>query len=355
MLRFQSQSEFQTTLRKRVREYLKENNLSGKADYRFYVKAVANLAIYLAPFIIWLVFKPGVWGTIGLFAITGVGMAGVGMNLMHDALHDTVTKSEWWNRRMGAVLYLLTGNSYTWKTQHNVKHHTHTNLEGMDDDIDAGSILRLHPEQPLKKAHKYQHIYAPFAYTLMTLKWLFQKDFSQVVEYGYSDVYKAKDQSITSVWIKLIVGKAIHFSVFYVLPLALGVVWYKVLIANLVMHVMAGTILSFIFQMAHVVDRVQFPSAEEAKNDSLLEHQLKTTANFGNKSRIVTWFTGGLNFQVEHHLFPSINHVHYPKIAEIVKKTAAEFNLPYNEYKTFASALKGHFRHLRYMGNTAIA
>jgi len=320
------------------------------ADYRYYIKAVANLALYLVPFVFFVAGYDSFIMTTILWTITGVGMAGVGMNLMHDALHNTVTRNEWINRKIGASIYMLAGNSYTWRVQHNMKHHTHTNVDGHDDDIETGNMFRFHPSQKLKPKHKYQHIYAPFAYTLMTLKWLLEKDFKQVINYNKSDLFKAKDQSLGMVWTKLIVGKGFHFAVFYVLPMLLGAPWYMVLWGNFIMHIMAGFILSITFQLAHVVDKAEFPTEEEAAKTSILEHQLKTTANFATKSWLVTWFTGGLNFQVEHHLFPTINHVHYPKIAEIVRITAKEFSLPYNEYKTALGAVRGHFKHLRRMG-----
>lgn len=350
MLRFKSSSDFQKEVRKRVRAYLKEEGKSGLADYRYYLKAILNLAMYLVPFVLFLTGYTSFLMTTVLWAITGLGMAGVGMNVMHDAIHNTVTRSEWVNRKIGAVIYVLAGNSYTWRVQHNVKHHTHTNLDGHDDDIETGSMFRFHPEQELKPKHKYQHLYAPFAYSLMTWKWLLEKDFKQVIQYNKSDLFKAKDQSLGMVWTKLIVGKGFHFATFYVLPLALGIPWYMVLWGNMVMHIVAGLILSFTFQLAHVVDKAEFPSEEEAKDHSLLEHQMKTTANFSTKNKLVTWYTGGLNFQVEHHLFPTINHIHYPKIARIVRKTAEEFRLPYNEYRTTIAALKGHFAHLKHMG-----
>lgn len=350
MLRFKSSSDFQKEVRKRVRAYLKEEGKSGLADYRYYFKAILNLAMYLVPFVLFLTGHTSFLMTTVLWAITGLGMAGVGMNVMHDAIHNTVTRSEWVNRKIGAVIYVLAGNSYTWRVQHNVKHHTHTNLDGHDDDIETGSMFRFHPEQELKPKHKYQHLYAPFAYSLMTWKWLLEKDFKQVIQYNKSDLFKAKDQSLGMVWTKLIVGKGFHFATFYVLPLALGIPWYMVLWGNMVMHIVAGLILSFTFQLAHVVDKAEFPSEEEAKDHSLLEHQMKTTANFSTKNKLVTWYTGGLNFQVEHHLFPTINHIHYPKIARIVRKTAEEFRLPYNEYRTTIAALKGHFAHLKHMG-----
>ena len=79
-------------------------------------------------------------------------------------------------------------------------------------------------------------------------------------------------------------------------------------------------------------------------------HQLKTTVNFGAKSKIINWYTGGLNHQVEHHIFPHISHIHYGKISKIVRDTAKEFNLPYKEYKTTRKAIAAHFKFLKEMG-----
>ncbi len=232
MLTFKSKSEFQSEVRKRVRAYFKENQKSMLADYRYYFKAVANLAIYLVPFVVFLMGYQGFGMTTLLWTITGVGMAGVGMNLMHDALHNTVTRNEWINRKIGASIYMLSGNSYTWRVQHNMKHHTHTNVDGHDDDIETGNMFRFHPDQELKPKHKYQHIYAPFAYTLMTWKWLLEKDFKQVINYNKSDLFKAKDQSLGMVWTKLIVGKGFTSPCSYVLPMLLGAPWYMVLWGN---------------------------------------------------------------------------------------------------------------------------
>jgi linoleoyl-CoA desaturase len=118
------------------------------------------------------------------------------------------------------------------------------------------------------------------------------------------------------------------------------------------MHYTAGLILSLVFQLAHVIEDAEMPKPDTSgtmKNTWAI-HQLLTTVNFSTKSKVLNWFTGGLNHQIEHHIFPHISHVHYNKIGVIVKKTAKEFNLPYNEYKTIRGALFSHFRFLKQMG-----
>ena len=153
-------------------------------------------------------------------------------------------------------------------------------------------------------------------------------------------------------WTTLVITKIIYFSVWIAIPMILGIAWWQVLIGFFVMHYTAGLILSIVFQLAHVVDETTnpVPNEEGEIENTWAIHQLYTTANFAPKNKIVNWFTGGLNHQVEHHLFPHISHVHYGKIAEIVKQTASECDLPYHEFKTLRSAVIAHYKHLRDLG-----
>jgi linoleoyl-CoA desaturase len=87
--------------------------------------------------------------------------------------------------------------------------------------------------------------------------------------------------------------------------------------------------------------------------DSWAVHQLLNTTNFSPGSKVTAWFIGGLNYQIEHHLFPQICHIHYPKISAIVAETAREYNLPYNVQKTFIHAIWEHGRMLKVLGKSA--
>jgi len=120
------------------------------------------------------------------------------------------------------------------------------------------------------------------------------------------------------------------------------------------MHVAMGLTLALVFQLAHVVEHVEFVAAAGAEH-TLVEnewaiHQIKTTANFAPKNKFINWYVGGLNYQVEHHLFPRISHVHYPAISSIVQKTCKEFNLPYNTFSTFTGSLASHFKMMYLLG-----
>ena len=187
---------------------------------------------------------------------------------------------------------------------------------------------------------------------MLKFNWSLTTDFKQMKGYLKRKLSYGEPKSPKILWTTLIITKIIYFSVWIVIPMVLGIAWWQVLIGFFVMHYTAGLILSIVFQLAHVVDETTnpVPNEEGEIENTWAIHQLYTTANFAPKNKIVNWFTGGLNHQVEHHLFPHISHVHYGKIAEIVKETAKECNLPYHEFKTMRGAVIAHFKHLKELG-----
>jgi linoleoyl-CoA desaturase len=349
---------FSLELRRRVNQYFKDKSIAPKANGAMKLKTLAMLSMYFVPYILMLIFSPPIWAILVTFVIMGFGMSGVGMSVMHDAAHGAYAKSPRMNNLIASSIYLISGNLTTWQLQHNVLHHTYTNIEGLDDDLDTHGLLRLHPSQPYKKHYKYQVFYAPFLYSLLTLNWVTMKDFSQLIRYNKQGVANFTKKQLNKEWYKLIVSKIVYFTLFPVLPIILlDVSWYIPLLGFVMMHVIAGFILSFVFSLAHVVDHVETSDipGEKMMGDAFLEHQLKTTSDFARRSKLVGWFVGGLNFQVEHHLFPHICHIHYPDISEIVKKTALEFNLPYYEHRTLLEAVRAHLNSLRSYGNPGMA
>ncbi len=351
-----SKDSFTKELSQRVRAYFNDNNISPNANGHMRWKSAGLLAMYFVPYLAMLIFNPGVLATLGAFIMMGVGMAGIGMGIMHDAAHGAYGKRKWENSLWGSTIYLISGNLTTWKIQHNILHHTFTNIEGLDEDMETKGLLRLHPSQPRKKIHRFQVFYTPLVYGLLTINWLISKDFNQMLTYYKRGIGGQNLKSISREWSILASTKALYVGLFIVLPLIfVPVAWYWVLLGFLAMHFTAGVILSYVFQLAHMVEGVENrPMPEDGKVDEeFMVHQLQTTANFAPKNRLVNWYVGGLNFQVEHHLFPHICHVHYPAISKIVAQTAAEHNLPYNQYKSVRAALWAHLQHLNKMGKAA--
>jgi len=341
------------TLNKRVNAYFKENNIKKTGNWKLHLKTIVMFSILFAPYFLILTLDIHELWKLAFTILMGVGMAGVGMNVMHDGNHGTYSSKSWVNKFMGSSIYVLAGNVYNWQVQHNVLHHTYTNIQGHDEDLDAGRILRFSKHTEWRRFHKFQHYYSIFLYGLLTFNWALTTDFKQTRNYLKRKLSYGKMPKPSIQWTKLAITKLIYFSIWIVLPLAItDLAWWKILLGFFIMHYTAGLILSVIFQLAHVVgENEMYQPSEDGKMDkSWMVHQLFTTTNFSTKNRIVNWFTGGLNFQVEHHIFPNISHIHYPKIAKIVKKTANEFSLPYNEYETTRKAILEHFRYLKLMG-----
>ena len=285
--------------------------------------------------------------------LMGIGMAGVGMNVMHDGNHGSFSKYSWVNKLMGSSIYILAGNVFNWKVQHNVLHHTFTNIHGHDEDLEAGRILRFSRHAKWFPHHKFQHIYSVFLYGLLTINWAIFTDFQQMKRYTSRKLSYLNSKRPGLQWIGLIISKIVYFSIWIVVPIIfLNAPWWAIIIGFIAMHYTAGLILSTVFQLAHVIEDADMPKPDKSgtmKNTWAI-HQLLTTVNFSTKNSFINWFTGGLNHQIEHHIFPHISHIHYANIGSIVKKTAQEFNLPYNEYQTTKSALFSHFRFLKQMG-----
>jgi linoleoyl-CoA desaturase len=346
--------DFVATLNERVNGYFKANNISRQGNNEMVIKTIFMFLLYLVPY--FLVLTSTIIGTPWLLLMAilmGLGSAGIGLSVMHDANHGAYSKKAWVNDLIGYSVNLLGVTAFTWKIQHNVLHHTYTNVHEEDEDISPRGALRFSPHSEWKKMHKYQFIYAWFLYGLMTLVWLLAKDFSRLRKYQKNGLIKAQKGNYAKEWAILVVTKLFYVSYAFVLPLVLtSLPWWQILSGLVIMHYLAGFVLAIIFQPAHVIEGTEFPLPDEAKvfENNWAVHQLLTTTNFGNNSKWFSWYVGGLNFQIEHHLFPNVCHVHYNKIASIVRSTALEFGLPYKTSRTFLQALAGHARLLKQLG-----
>lgn len=351
--------EFLPTLNKRVNDYFRSNGISKHANAEMVFKTIFMYAFYFAPLILIITgVVTNVWVMFLLCLIAGCGMAGIGLSVMHDANHGAYSNKNWINNLVGYSLNIIGGHAFNWKIQHNVLHHTYTNVHEADEDISPRGVLRMCPDSEWKPIHRFQHIYAWVLYGLMTVVWVFVKDFMRLVKYEKDGLVKKHKSNIQKEWVVVIVTKIIYSLVMIGLPIAiLPVAWWQVLIGFFSMHYVSGFILALIFQPAHVIDGTEYPMPDDKGQleNSWAIHQLLTTTNFATDNYLFSWYVGGLNSQVEHHLFPNICHVHYRKISSIVKETAEEFGLPYKNQKTFFGALILHGKMLRDLGKRPVA
>lgn len=350
----QNQLDFARELNKRIRKYFKENKISRYGDYRILLKAFLMLGIYIAPFVVILTVNMPAWFALILMVIMGIGEAGIGMGVMHDAAHGSFSKRNWINTLMSSSIYLLGSSLTNWKIQHNVLHHTYPNVHEWDTDIDVKALkLSSHSGQK-NKIFRYQHLFGPFLYSLMTLNRMIF-DMSYLKMYRDKGVLATVNKGYRETLLKQILMKLIYLAVFFVLPILFTdfAIW-QLILGFLIMHFTASMIMGTVFQLAHVVEDAEEPVPNEdgVIEDQFAVHQLKTTSDFGKRSGLFSWYIGGLNYQVVHHLFPSICHVHYSRLALIVKATAHEFNQPYNCERSAFTALRSHLRKLKRIGRS---
>jgi linoleoyl-CoA desaturase len=316
-------------------------------------KTILMLAVFFVPLILINIGAVGgPWLLFALYITSGIGMAGIGMGIMHDANHGSYSKNQKVNKYLGYTMNLIGANATVWKIQHNVLHHTYTNIEGADDDINAPFFLRFSPHAKKNGLHRFQYLYIWFFYGMSTVSWVTTKDFIRLGRYRKIGFLNKKNEFRNEL-IKIIGWKLLYYSYALIIPLFIVPLppWI-IILAFLSMHFVTGLLISIIFQVAHIMPSTEFPLPDE---DGVIEgdwfaHQLATTTNFAPKSRLFSWLIGGLNYQIEHHLLPNICHVHYKKISGIVADTALEYGIPYNTKRTFVGAIMDHIGVLRKLG-----
>jgi len=343
-------SNFHQELKKRVQAYFTENKIEQTGNFSLYFKAILLWTLYIAAYVHLVFFMPATWLAVIECIIMGGLTAAIGFNVMHDGGHGSFSNSKLWNKIAAYSVNGLGASMLMWNNKHNIIHHTYTNIDGVDDDIEIKPLLRMCPTQKRYLLHRFQHFYVWFLYSFLLIIWVFMTDYKKYFtkKIGIVPIKKLSTFDHFAFWIAKI-G-------YYILMIALPI--YMVgftnwLIGFLTLSMFAGFVLSIVFQLAHTVEETAFPVPSIPSNNIENEwaiHQVETTANFATKNKIISWLVGGLNFQIEHHLFPKISHVHYPAISKIIKKTCDEFDVKYIEYKRMRDAVISHTLHLKRMG-----
>lgn len=341
---------FFNTLKTRVDNYFTSNKICVSGGRKLFLKSSILLTSLVGLYITLVFFTPNPWISILLCCVLGLTFAAIGFNIMHEGGHGTFSKNKILNAFSAYSLNAMGGTIYFWKQKHNINHHTYTNIDGMDHDIDI-KFMRMHEEQEKQSYHKYQHFYWVFLYGISYMAWILYQDFEKYFtgKMGPKDIPKkiAFNEHLIF-W----TTKAFYVTVYLIVPMIMvGVI--PTLLGFLIAGFVCGYSISIVFQLAHVVEGTQFPEPHPQTNKIDQEwaiHQISTTANFATKSKLVSWFVGGLNFQVEHHLFPRISHIHYPQLNEIVKQTCLDFNVNYLEHPTVFKAFASHLTHIKKLG-----
>jgi linoleoyl-CoA desaturase len=349
---FQKDSPFGETVRKRVFAYMKLNKLPKQANARMIWKTLLLFGVYLGLFVGLFMnpFHSLIW-MFGMYCSLGIFLGIIGMNIMHDKVHGAYTEISWWNFLLEIPIFMIGLESRIWHIEHNILHHNFTNVEGMDHDIHHRFVFRFSENQPLRWFHRFQHIYAPFIYGMLLFEWLTLKDFVKAIEYRKRKLIHTDKEAIL-LFVQILLKKSAFHAIFLGIPLfALNFNPWWIALGYSSMLVCGGFFMTMVFQLAHIVPDVRFiANDQESIEENWFVYQMQTTSNFANHHPLVATVIGGLNYQIEHHLFPTICHMNYPYIAPIVKQTAEEFSVPYYCLPTVGSAVRAHFRLLKSLG-----
>ncbi|GGG38419.1 fatty acid desaturase family protein [Hymenobacter glacieicola] len=349
-----NRSLFFATVRQRVDTYFQLHQLSRHANRAMWVKTILFLISFVGLYGLILSGLLGPWGMLVAAGLLGATNAFIGFNICHDALHGAFSANKHVNKSLGLLFNLLGASPYVWGITHNLVHHTYTNIPGHDEDIEvAPGLVRLSEEEPVRPWQRFQHFYAFALYGLASLSWVLRKDY---VKFFQAKIGEHVAHHPRKEYFNLFLYKGLYYILFIVLPLVLlPITWWQFVLGFLAMHFVEGLVLGLVFQLAHVVEGTAFPlpDAQGEMQEAWAVHQLQTTANFSPTSKLASFFCGGLNRQIEHHLFPRICHIHYPALSVIVRETAQEFGLPYLENPSFLGALQSHYRILYKLGRAS--
>jgi linoleoyl-CoA desaturase len=346
-LKFAGNAAFQIELRRRADEYFRTSGLHERDCWQMYLKT-AIILVGFAAFYVTLVFLVHTWWLALPFAILlGLTGASIGLCIQHDGSHQAYSDHPWLNRLMAMTLDLVGGSSHLWRGKHVLSHHTYTNITGHDGDIDVGVLGRMSPYQKHRVLHRWQHYYLWPVYGFMALKWQLYDDFWEIATGKIRG--RAYPRPRGWGWVTFIGGKAVFLTLAFVIP-SLVHPFGTVLLFFGATGIVMGLSLAVVFQLAHAVKEAAFtaPPAENQRIEKAWAvHQVEATVDFARGSRTLAWFLGGINFQIEHHLFPRVCHIHYPALSRVVEATCRDFGVRYAEHPSFWAGIAAHFRWLR--------
>ena len=352
-LKFNGSDRFLRELRRRVDAYFERTGRPRRDCPEMYFKTASILAWFVGAYVLLLLVATSWWAIVPLAVVLGLSMAAVGFNIQHDASHKAYSERGWVNKVMALTMDLVGGSSYLWDWKHNTIHHTYPNVDGYDDDINIGILGRLSPQQRHFWFHRLQGVYLWLLYGFLAIKWHMYDDFHNIAtgRIGGHRIRRPRGKDL----LVFIAGKAVFFSLAFLIPMLLHP-WWAVLAVYAMAAFVSGIVLSVVFQLAHCVPQAQFPvPVPTTEGGARMQtewavHQVQTTVDFARRNPVLRWFLGGLNFQVEHHLFSRICHIHYPALSNVVEETCREFGVRYAEHRSFFGAIASHFKWLVQMG-----
>jgi len=395
-------SPFYPTLKQRVVTRLRELHKARRGGAEIYLKSIMLLTWFWGSLYVMCFaqsFQVALLGAVSM----GAAASFVGTCIQHDGSHGAFSPYSHLNKAAGWTLDMIGASAFTWEFQHMLGHHPYTNLLDVEGDArtDGGlaaaadglniqendpdvfssfPFVRMHPSHKRQWIHRYQHIYAPVLFSLMTLSKVYHQDW---------DLWKNKrlyhinaECRYGERWnsARFLIMKVLSCGYMLVLPC-----WCRGSLSGvplyLVGHLVCGEMLALMFIVNHVIEGVAFAKRERDDKGKILPEkpataegvtpmeatnkmtddkvvplndwaavQCQTSVNWAAGSWFWSQFSGGLSHQIEHHLFPGLCHTNYVHIQSVVEETCAEFGVPYQNEASLGIAIVKMLRHLKNLG-----
>lgn len=326
--------DFLFSLQKKILTYLSENSLErrgGLYHRLFFWVPLAAIFTYLVSFC-------GYWS---LSPVLGLVLASFGLCIQHDANHGAFSTNSKFNKYFGYFDDIIGGSSFMWRYQHNVGHHITPNDYNNDPDSSSGDpFLRLNNDAKIYLWNNYQYLYWPILFVSVGPGYFFG-DFYNFAMNRYNNV---KIYYI-GIWdyLEFFFFKILHFSIFFIVPYYRFGQWYSFML----MHIVGGYYLAIQFVISHNTSDI---ISGRVQTDDWAIMQISESSNWSTKSKVINFFTGGLNQQIEHHLFPSLCDKLYPEISNIVENECKMMGIPYHSYPDFYSNFISFLKCVKIMG-----
>ena len=347
-----SKDQFIKELRRRADEYFESNNISQYANKEMYFKTALSIVMWFGFYA--LIMSDVLSNSFLLLALgfTALGYVNIfiAFNIMHDATHEAYSADKKVNKFWGYSMNWVGGTEYLFRRMHGA-HHGYVNIHGIDVTLETHGLFRFTPHEPYRWWHRYQHIYTFILYSLAHFQWVVAKD----IKWFFGEAHIGNQKNIkhpVSEYVILIISKIFYWGVMLILPMVvLSCPWWWTVLAFVILHILPGLTFALMFQVTHVYDGTHYPLPDDEGNieNNYALHVVETTADFSRTNKIGTWLMGGINIHVIHHIFPTVCHVHYPALTEILRETCEDFGIEYKEHKTFWQAIKTHYRMLKHL------
>lgn len=342
------QADFQKELKKNIDEYFSSTNQGTKGNWLMAFKVVFFITWMIGGYYV-LFTATTFWQTFAGYMLSGTGSLLTTITVAHDASHKALSKNKYINKVFSYAWSLLGLSTYFWEAKHHHSHHSFTNVVEYDQDISQIKVIRMNPAAQYKKFHRYQKFYAPLLYAFFGFFAITFREFKLYGVRQYGNTYSKHGPTLL---FNIILMKIFYFGLNLALPLYLiPIPAWQIILSFLLMVSIAGMYIALVLVVPHLNMHALFkvPSESGMINTNWFTHSLEVTVDSSPSSRLVNWFTGGLNTHVIHHFFPHICHIHYAQLTPIVKSTAEKFGLEYKQ-QSFVSLLGSHFRFLGELG-----